>query len=166
MSDIGAAIQEAMESYEVEIGGQILPVKCIRNLNGHDIIQYSIHGGKSVPIVKGGDQTKMEEGEIFAIETFGSTGKGYVRDDVGAAVHRYSLRLTDLVQMETSHYAKKADAPNVALRVSSARTLLNSISKNFGTLPFCRRYLDRLGHEKYLLGVRPTLTISHRRTID
>lgn len=55
--------------------------------------------------------------------------------------------------METSHYAKKADAPNVALRVSSARTLLNSITKNFGTLPFCRRYLDRLGHEKYLLGV-------------
>ncbi|MCJ1468310.1 Methionine aminopeptidase 2 [Pseudocyphellaria aurata] len=136
MSDIGAAIQEAMESYEVEIGGQAIPVKCIRNLNGHDIIPYSIHGGKSVPIVKGGDQTKMEEGETFAIETFGSTGKGFVRDD-----------------METSHYARKADAPNVALRVSSARTLLNSITKNFGTLPFCRRYLDRLGHEKYLLGL-------------
>ena len=87
MSDIGAAIQEVMESYEVEIGGQSLPVKCIRNLNGHDIIQYSIHGGKSVPIVKGGDQTKMEEGETFAIETFGSTGKGYVRDDVSYHVH-------------------------------------------------------------------------------
>ena len=71
-----------MESYEVEIKGQTLPVKAIRNLNGHDIIQYSIHGGKSVPIVKSNDQTKMEEGEIFAIETFGSTGKGYVRDDV------------------------------------------------------------------------------------
>ncbi|KAL8720349.1 MAG: hypothetical protein Q9225_002777 [Loekoesia sp. 1 TL-2023] len=136
MSDIGAAIQEAMESYEVQIGGQTFPVKAIRNLNGHDIIQYSIHGRKSVPIVKGGDQTKMEEGETFAIETFGSTGKGYVRDD-----------------METSHYAKKADAPSVPLRVSSARTLLNSITKNFGTLPFCRRYLDRLGHEKYLLGL-------------
>lgn len=85
MSDIGAAIQEAMESYEVDIGGQSLPVKCIRNLNGHDIVQYSIHGRKSVPIVKGGDQTRMEEGEIFAIETFGSTGKGYVRDDVNDA---------------------------------------------------------------------------------
>jgi methionyl aminopeptidase len=82
MSDIGAAIQEVMESYEVEIGGRSLPVKCIRNLNGHDIAPYSIHGRKSVPIVKGGDQTKMEEGETFAIETFGSTGKGYVRDDV------------------------------------------------------------------------------------
>jgi methionyl aminopeptidase len=82
MSDIGAAIQEVMESYEVEIKGQTFPVKCIRNLNGHSIGHYSIHGGKTVPIVKGGDQTKMEEGETFAIETFGSTGKGYVRDDV------------------------------------------------------------------------------------
>lgn len=82
MSDIGAAIQEVMESYECEIKGVTYPVKCIRNLNGHSIGRYSIHGGKTVPIVKGGDQTKMEEGEVFAIETFGSTGKGYVRDDV------------------------------------------------------------------------------------
>ena len=82
MSDIGAAIQETMESYEVEIGGKTHQVKAIRNLNGHNIGQWQIHGGKSVPIVKGGDQTKMEEGEVFAIETFGSTGKGYVRDDV------------------------------------------------------------------------------------
>ena len=27
-----------------------------------------------MPIVKGGEATKMEEGEFFAIETFGSTG--------------------------------------------------------------------------------------------
>lgn len=84
MSDIGAAIQEAMESYEVELNGTMYPVKCIRNLNGHNIDQHIIHGGKSVPIVKGSDQTKMEEGETFAIETFGSTGKGYVREDVSA----------------------------------------------------------------------------------
>ncbi|RQM05489.1 hypothetical protein DH86_00001517 [Scytalidium sp. 3C] len=136
VGDIGAAIQETMESYEVEIKGQTYPVKSIRNLNGHDILQWKIHGGKSVPIVKSSDQTKMEEGEVFAIETFGSTGNGYVRDD-----------------LETSHYAKRADAPNVALRLSSASKLLNVINKNFGTLPFCRRYLDRLGQEKYLLGL-------------
>lgn len=85
MSDIGAAIQETMESYELEINGTSYPIKAVRNLNGHTIGQYEIHGGvngKSVPIVKGGDQTKMEEGETYAIETFGSTGKGYVRDDV------------------------------------------------------------------------------------
>ncbi|ODM22373.1 Methionine aminopeptidase 2 [Aspergillus cristatus] len=134
--DVGAAVQETMESYEVEINGTMHPVKCIRNLNGHNIDQHIIHGGKSVPIVKGGDQTKMEEGEVFAIETFGSTGKGYVRDD-----------------MECSHYALIPDAPKVPLRVSSAKNLLNVINKNFGTLPFCRRYLDRLGQEKYLLGL-------------
>jgi methionyl aminopeptidase len=82
MGEIGERIQETMESYEVEIKGQTYPVKAIRNLNGHDIQQWKIHGGKSVPIVKSNDQTKMEEGETFAIETFGSTGNGYVRDDV------------------------------------------------------------------------------------
>jgi hypothetical protein len=67
-------------------------VKPIRNLNGHNIQPYRIHGGKSVPIVKNGDQTKMEEGELYAIETFGSTGKGLVVED-----------------MECSHYAKNFD---------------------------------------------------------
>lgn len=35
-------------------------VKPIRNLNGHSIGQYRIHAGKTVPIVKGGEATKME----------------------------------------------------------------------------------------------------------
>ena len=53
-----------------------MQVKCVRNLNGHSIDAYNIHGGKSVPIVKGGEQgVRMEEGEFFAIETFGSTGE-------------------------------------------------------------------------------------------
>lgn len=139
LGEIGEGIQEAMESYEVELDGKTHPVKAIRNLNGHTISQYSIHGGsagKSVPIVKSATTEKMEEGEVYAIETFGSTGKGYVHDD-----------------MECSHYAKVADAPKVALRVQSAKNLLRTIDKNFGTLPFCRRYLDRLGHDKYLLGL-------------
>ena len=75
LCDIGAAIQEVMESYECEIDGKTYQVKCCRNLSGHSIGPYQIHHGKSVPIVKGGEATKMEEGEFFAIETFGSTGK-------------------------------------------------------------------------------------------
>lgn len=147
-----------MESYEVEINGTTYPVKPIRNLNGHNIDQHVIHGGKSVPIVKGGDQTKMEEGEVFAIETFGSTGKGYVREDVRqpfASIPSYKKFPWLLIskQMETSHYALIPDAPVVPLRLSSAKNLLNLINKNFGTLPFCRRYIDRLGQDKYLLGV-------------
>ncbi|KAK9491969.1 peptidase M24, structural domain-containing protein [Lipomyces doorenjongii] len=136
LCDIGAAIQEVMESYEVEIGGKSLQVKPIRNLNGHNINPYEIHGGKSVPIVKGGDQTKMEEGETFAIETFGSTGRGYVHSDG-----------------ECSHYGKRVDAGHIPLRLNKAKSLLHTIDKHFGTLPFCRRYLDRLGEEKYLLAL-------------
>ncbi|KAK6509943.1 Methionine aminopeptidase 2 [Arthrobotrys musiformis] len=141
--DIGSAIQEVMESYEVEIGGVTYPVKAIRNLNGHSINPYQIHGGKSVPIVKGGDQTKMEEGEVFAIETFGSTGRGLVHDD-----------------LEVSHYAKRSDidTSTIPLRLPSAKSLLSVINKNFGTLPFCRRYLDRLGQERYLLGLNNLVT--------
>lgn len=82
VGEIGGIIQETMESFEVEIDGTTYPVKSIRNLTGHNILPYSIHGTKAVPIVKSNDQTKMEEGDVFAIETFGSTGNGYVRDDM------------------------------------------------------------------------------------
>lgn len=75
LCDIGAAVQEVMESYEVELDGKTYQVKSVRNLNGHSIAPYRIHAGKSIPMVKGGEATKMEEGEFFAIETFGSTGE-------------------------------------------------------------------------------------------
>ena len=63
LTDIGEQIQETMESYEITIGNKTYPVKCIRNLCGHSIQRWRIHAGKSVPIVKNGDNTKMEEGE-------------------------------------------------------------------------------------------------------
>lgn len=137
LCDIGSEIQEVMESYEVELDGKTYQVKPVRNLNGHSIHPYKIHGDKSVPIVKGGPATRMEEGEFFAIETFGSTGKGYVIED-----------------LECSHYAKAYEAPRVPLRVAKAKTLLATITKHFDTLPFCRRYLDRLGESKYLMGLK------------
>jgi methionyl aminopeptidase len=137
LCDIGEAIQEVMESYEVELDGKVYPVKAIRNLNGHSIAPYQIHAGKSVPIVKGGEGTKMEEGEFFAIETFGSTGKGVVHED-----------------LECSHYMKNFDAGHIPLRMAKAKELLGVIERNFGTLAFCRRYLDRLGCKQYLLGLK------------
>jgi methionine aminopeptidase len=72
LCDVGEAIQEVMESYEVTINGKTYPVKSVRNLNGHSIGPYQIHAGKSVPIVKGGDATKMEEGE----EALSHSGEG------------------------------------------------------------------------------------------
>lgn len=98
----------------------------------------SIHGGKTVPIVKQETSVRMEEGEHFAIETFGSTGRGYVQN-TGVC----------------SHYARKPNYDSsIPLRVSSARSLLYTINKEFGGLPFCRRYLDRVGLENYTLGLK------------
>ena len=37
LTDIGEAIQETMESYEVTIKNKTYPVKCIQNLCGHSI---------------------------------------------------------------------------------------------------------------------------------
>jgi hypothetical protein len=74
MNEIGAAIQECMESFEVTLDGKTYPVKPCRNLNGHSIGPYQIHAGKSVPIVGGGEATRMEEGEFFAIETVRACG--------------------------------------------------------------------------------------------
>jgi len=47
LGEVGEAIQEVMESYEVEIDGTVYPVKSIRNLNGHSIGPYQIHAGLS-----------------------------------------------------------------------------------------------------------------------
>lgn len=126
-----------MESHEVEIRGKTFPVKPVRNLTAHNIKQYRIHGGKSIPFIKSSDQTKMEEGEVFAIETFGSTGRGYVYDDVG--IYGYGLN---------------PNAPSTSsLPLASAKRLHKTIKENFGTIVFCRRYLDRIGVERYLAGV-------------
>ncbi|KAJ2401223.1 Methionine aminopeptidase 2, partial [Coemansia sp. RSA 2559] len=52
-----------------------------------------------------------------------------------------------------SHYAMNS-GKHLPPRITSAKKLLASISKNFGTLPFCRRYLDRLGESHYYLGLK------------
>lgn len=94
----------------------------------------------------GADLTRMEEGEMYAIETFGSTGRGWVVED-----------------LECSHYMKDFHAPHVPLRLPRSKVsqsnqiksylsilaliilqkLLQHITKTFGTLAFCRRWLER-----------------------
>lgn len=137
LGEIGEVIQEVMESYEVELDGKVYPVKSINNLNGHSIIPYVIHGGKSVPTTKGYNPIRMEEGEVFAIETFASTGKGYVHED-----------------LECSHYYKNTEAQHVPIRNNNTRSLLNYINKTFDTLPFCRRWLEDGGQTRHLLSLK------------
>ena len=109
-------------------------IKPVRNLNGHSIDDYRIHAGKSVPIVKQAGNVKMEENELYAIETFASTGKGVVYEE-----------------METSHYMKNFYAQMVPLRHAKAKNLLRFVDKNFSTLAFCRRWLDRGGQSGFII---------------
>lgn len=124
-SEIGEQIQETMESHEVTIGNKTFPVKAIRNLCGHSMLPYNIHAGKSVPIVRGSKEEIMEEGEQYAIETFGSTGKGVVYND-----------------LDCSHYMKQFNADSVPIRDQKAKQLLHTITREFGTLAFCRKWLE------------------------
>lgn len=55
-----------------------------------------------------------------------STGQGYIVED-----------------LECSHYMKNFHAPHVPLRLPRAKKLLSHINKTFGTLAFCRRWLER-----------------------
>lgn len=139
LGEVGASIQEAMESYSCEYNGKLHPVKAIRNLNGHSIDSYQIHAGKSVPIVKTDNNTKMEEGELYAIETFGSVmGRGKVVEEG-----------------QCSHYMKNFGLPdNLRTRQPKAQKLLNFINKRFDTLAFCRRWLDDAGHKKHLMSLK------------
>lgn len=137
LGEIGAGIQEVMESFEVTIKGKTHKIKPIKNLCGHTMEPYKIHAGKSVPIVKKEDNTKMEEGEMYAIETFASTGKGYV-EDCG----------------ECSHYMKDEYATECHVKGDRARALFGFIDKNYSTMAFCRRWLDEGGFKSHSLALR------------
>ncbi|KAL8794367.1 MAG: hypothetical protein Q9195_003065 [Heterodermia aff. obscurata] len=137
MDHISGAIQEVMESYEVELDGSTIPVKAIRDISGHNILRYQIHGDKQVPFVKTQTTQRMEEGDVFAIETFGTTGKGYTRDDAGI----YG-------------YGRNQHASAAGLHQASAKSLLKTIDENFGTLVFSKRYLERIGVKNYHLGMK------------
>jgi methionyl aminopeptidase len=141
LGEVGEAIEEVMRSYQCEYNGKLWDVMPIENLNGHNIAPYVIHGGKSVPIVKRNVDIKMEEGELYAIETFGSVmGRGHV-----------------IGEGECSHFALKAESMDVTGRDfdhKPTRDLLKFIKKRFGTIPFCRRWLDDEGQTRHLMSLK------------
>jgi methionyl aminopeptidase len=79
----------------------------------------------------------MCEGELYAIETFGSTGKGYVWEDG-----------------ETSHYMRDFEKTQAGIKHPKGKQLFRLIEENFGTLAFCRRWVDRLGFEQHLMPLK------------
>jgi methionyl aminopeptidase len=76
IKELSEVIQEVIESYEVN--GE--KIHAIEGLGGHNILPYQVHGGKLILSVPDSiqDNMIMKENEIYAIETFASTGYGKV----------------------------------------------------------------------------------------
>jgi methionyl aminopeptidase len=78
----------------------------------------------------------MVEGELYACETFGSTGKGRVTN------HGDNL----------SYFMVSSNPPTP--RTPQQRKLLNVLQDNLSTLAFRLRFLDYIGEKKHQLNLK------------
>jgi methionyl aminopeptidase len=108
---LGAAIQQ-----EIERRGY----RPVSNLTGHGLGQYVQHGPPTIPNVGTGGGTVIEEGMVFAIEPFATTGSGRVGEKSRAEI-----------------YSQISNRP---VRIPAGRTILEKIRDRRG-LPFSRRWL-------------------------
>ena len=120
LGEIGEAIQEVIESYEVEKNGKIYKCKPIFNLSGHKINQFTIHDNKAVPNVKIPYNARVTDNEIYAIEPFVTLDNGSTYE-----YKKYS-----------SHFM--LDKSNKF--VNNNHKLLYD---KFKTLPFCDKWIEK-----------------------
>jgi methionyl aminopeptidase len=76
VSEIGEVIQETIQQYRFS------PVK---NLSGHAVGKFVVHGPPSIPNVPTGSATLAED-LVIAIEPFASSGAGMVREEGDASI--------------------------------------------------------------------------------
>jgi methionyl aminopeptidase len=114
--DIGGAIERSIAKHGY---------RPIRNLTGHKIERYSLHTGKAIPNVADMNGTILEEGEVYAIEPFVTSidANGTVEDGGGPFIFK--------LQKEKG------------VRSSEAKRLLDHIRKEYRTLPFAYRWLEK-----------------------
>jgi methionyl aminopeptidase len=107
----------------------------ITNLTGHEIGQYDLHAGLSIPNYNNKCQEEISEG-LYAIEPFVtlSSGNGHVREGEDSGIYQI---ISD----------KKPRSP-------LAREILNFILDEYGTLPFCSRWIIKKFGIKANFGLR------------
>ncbi len=125
-----AAISKVRAGREVrEIGREIEAVaknkgaKPIKNLGGHGISRDELHSRIFIPNYDNGDNEKLEDGEVIAIEPFMTDGYGAVEEG-----------------SEVQIFEKKDD---VAPRSQEAREVFSHIQKNYLTYPFAFSWLQK-----------------------
>ena len=83
LGDLGREIEEIITSYEINIKGKTYQVKPCMDLCGHQIMPFQIHSKKVIPNISTNYKERMKEGEIYAVETFPTTGTGILKEDKG-----------------------------------------------------------------------------------
>jgi methionyl aminopeptidase len=78
LGKIGKEIEDTIQSFGF---------KPVRNLSGHGIGEFMIHGEPSIPNYDTEDETPLEEGMTIAIEPFASTGVGLIQDKGLPQIH-------------------------------------------------------------------------------
>ncbi len=109
-------IGKAIHSEITQLG--FAPVK---NLGGHGLDKYQIHTSPTIPNYDNGDSSKLENGQIIAIEPFASSGSGLVGEG------------------NPSEIFQLMNPKNI--RNQNARLILRYISEEYKTLPFAKRQL-------------------------
>ncbi|MHA1368595.1 MAG: type II methionyl aminopeptidase [Promethearchaeota archaeon] len=110
-----------------EIGNKIYDVikkngfNPIRDLSGHSLQQWIVHGEKQVPLIPMEKGTSIEAGDVIAIETFTTTGTGKT----------HSLNYGNIYQLSIGQIPK--------IRNRAAKKLVGFVAKNYKTLPFSHR---------------------------
>jgi methionyl aminopeptidase len=131
---IGRVIQETIQSYGFS------PIK---NLSGHSVGRFSVHGKPTIPNFDTGDTTQLTEGQVLAIEPFATDGEGAIYESGNPEI----FMLT----------GKKP------VRNIFTRQILKEIEKYQG-LPFTTRWLTRkfsLPKVRYALRELSNLEILH-----
>jgi len=124
LGEIGESIQKTAEDYNFS------PIK---NLSGHSIEEFNLHAGITIPNFNNGNPNKLEDG-AYAIEPFITPGVGEVTDGKPAGIY-------ELI-----------DSKNV--RDPKSRELLEYIDEEYGTLPFCARWLVKKFGTRALISLR------------
>ena len=149
LQDMGAFIEELVNSYEIEIDntGKKHQLKSVMDVCGHSIGPYRVHDGKAFPninfrnykeLFKVDYPHKIEDGEYYAIEPFLSTGKGR-----GLPISGNNDPCT--------HFAiNYLEANWEKMGITCDKRPFNYVRNTFGTMPFTQRWIDNK-----ILGANP-----------
>ena len=76
--DFGEEMDEYIHSKQFEYEGKIYNCKIIKNLNGHNIKRFHVHGGQKLPCIKNNISGKIKNNVVYALEPFISAENDYV----------------------------------------------------------------------------------------